>query len=83
MSEIITTRAPAEFAGLTFGELAHRCHTAESTGDDILLLKVEDEVSRRERQAPGAERLFMDFYREQWHEVVEKSMLRRRGKKHK
>jgi hypothetical protein len=52
VKEFFDVRAPAEFVRLTTRELARLAHKAEDTGDDILLLQVQDEVDRRERRFP-------------------------------
>lgn len=50
MSDIFRIVAPAEFVQYTSSQLAALAHKAEDTGDDLLLLEVEDEVERRVRK---------------------------------
>ena len=62
MSEFFRTHAPPEFGAMTLRELAARAHEAEDTGNDVLLLRVWDELERRERTLPGATSIFRDAY---------------------
>jgi|GEM_PF-5273164 len=67
MSEYYRITAPPEFASLTLRDLARKCHVAENTADDVLLLEVQNELLRRgrvlNRDLTG---VFMEFYRDLW-----------------
>ena len=66
MSEFFRIHAPPEFSGLTLRDLARRCHVAENTDDDVLLIQVQDELKRREQTYERAVDVFIEFYRELW-----------------
>lgn len=80
MSEFFRVHAPLEFSGLTLRELARRCHVAENTGNDVLLMQVQDELKRRESTYERVVDVFMEFYRELWRtEFAPKSRHRKRA----
>lgn len=63
---------------LSIRELAHMCHRAENTDDDILLMNVQAELERREKECGvvgkfySIEGEFMVEYRAVWPEYARK-----------
>jgi len=61
---------------MSMRELARQCHIAENTGDDILLMNVQDELIRREKATGkkfyAIEGDFMVEYRDLWPEFVKR-----------
>lgn len=65
MSEFFRTHAETRHHAMTVRDLAIAVHDAEESGDDIELLKLMEVVEGR--GIYGADGIFMQFYREEWH----------------
>lgn len=65
MSEIFRIHATSKHHGMTIRALAIAVHDAEDSGDDVELIALMEEVEGR--GIYGADGIFMQFYREEWH----------------